>query len=277
MALRKAYNIVEITEAYNPDIQTYVAAVKDVYYLYSQKQTPTLRMLEQAYGQEYASRVWIKTQLVVLNDFVGVKNKLEDWQINPLCDQILIEYGDLNLLEFCLFMARLRSGKYEQFYSSVDPMLILKSLDRFIDDRRQDINRNVIEIERSERERKEAEADAYRNEILASYHRRCPDSNTKEAPVDFSEYHWGGLYQLTDEEFETAIVKIDAIRNESAKKKSEEHSSVVGNIASSIASAFGMKNRNCSKENPFGIINEIRQYVKEVIESRKVETDAKVK
>lgn len=86
-------------------------------------------MLEQAYGQEYASRVWIKTQLVILNDFVGVKNKLEDFQINPLCDQILVEYGGLNLLEFCLFMARLRSGKYEQFYGSVDPMLILKSLD----------------------------------------------------------------------------------------------------------------------------------------------------
>lgn len=110
-------------------------------------------MLEQAYGQEYASRVWIKTQLVVLNDFVGVKNKLDDFQINPLCDQILVEYGGLNLLEFCLFMSRLRSGKYEQFYGSVDPMLILKSLDEFMEDRRRDINRNVSAIEKEKKER----------------------------------------------------------------------------------------------------------------------------
>lgn len=114
-------------------------------------------MLEQAYGQEYASRVWIKTQLVILNDFVGVKNKLEDFQINPLCDQILVEYGGLNLLEFCLFMARLRSGKYEQFYGSVDPMLILKSLDEFMEDRRRDIKRNVDAIEKAQNEKEQEE------------------------------------------------------------------------------------------------------------------------
>lgn len=128
-----------------------------MYLLYAQKDTPTLRMLEQAYGQEYASRVWIKTQLVILNDFVGVKNKLDDLQINPLCDQILVEYGGLNLLEFCLFMARLRSGKYEQFYGSVDPMLILRSLDAFMEDRRIDIKRNVEAIEKAQKEKEQEE------------------------------------------------------------------------------------------------------------------------
>lgn len=54
LALRKSYNIIQITEAYNPDLQVHVAAVNDVYLLYNQKDTPTLRMLEQAYGQEYA-------------------------------------------------------------------------------------------------------------------------------------------------------------------------------------------------------------------------------
>lgn len=157
LALRRTYNIIQITEAYNPDIQVQVAAVNDVYLLYNQNDTPTLRMLEQAYGQEYASRVWIKTQLVILNDFVGVKNKLEDFQINPLCDQILVEYGGLNLLEFCLFMARLRSGKYEQFYGSVDPMLILKSLDEFMEDRRRDIKRNVDAIEKAQNEKEQEE------------------------------------------------------------------------------------------------------------------------
>lgn len=175
LALRKTYNIIQITEAYNPDLQVHVAAVNDVYLLYKQKETPTLRMLEQAYGQEYASWVWIKTQLVILNDFVGVKNKLEDFQINPLCDQILVEYGGLNLLEFCLFMARLRSGKYEQFYGSVDPMLILKSLDEFMDDRRDDINRNIAEQERQNRQRK--------IQRLRRIEKPCSRATIKESPT----------------------------------------------------------------------------------------------
>ena len=224
-------------------------------------------MLEQAYGQEYASRVWIKTQLVILNDFVGVKNKLEDFQINPLCDQILVEYGGLNLLEFCLFMARLRSGKYEQFYGSVDPMLILKSLEEFMDDRREDINRNVMEQERKERERKDAEAEAYRQAMIESYHKKIPNSDTDKAPVDFPEYNWGCLYKLTDDELKVALVRVAEMRKEAGKKKPDKPSGVVGNIASTISTALGFKSSKSSL-NPFGIISDIRNYVEEVIKSR---------
>lgn len=265
--MRKSYNIIQITEAYNPDLQVHVAAVNDVYLLYNQNDIPTLRMLEQAYGQEYASRVWIKTQLVILNDFVGVKNKLEDFQINPLCDQILVEYGGLNLLEFCLFMARLRSGKYEQFYGSVDPMLILKSLEEFMDDRREDINRNVMEQERKERERKDAEAEAYRQAMIESYHKRIPNSDTDKAPVDFPEYNWGCLYKLTDDELKIALVRVAEMRKEAGKKKPEKPAGVVGNIASTISTVLGFKNSKSSL-NPFGIISDIRNYVEEVIKSR---------
>lgn len=265
--MRKSYNIIQITEAYNPDLQVHVAAVNDVYLLYNQNDIPTLRMLEQAYGQEYASRVWIKTQLVILNDFVGVKNKLEDFQINPLCDQILVEYGGLNLLEFCLFMARLRSGKYEQFYGSVDPMLILKSLEEFMDDRREDINRNVMEQERKERERKDAEAEAYRQAMIESYHKRIPNSDTDKAPVDFPEYNWGCLYKLTDDELKIALVRVAEMRKEAGKKKPEKPAGVVGNIAPTISTVLGFKNSKSSL-NPFGIISDIRNYVEEVIKSR---------
>lgn len=268
LALRKTYNIIQITEAYNPDLQVHVAAVNDVYLLYNRKETPTLRMLEQAYGQEYASRVWIKTQLVILNDFVGVRNKLEDFQINPLCDQILVEYGGLNLLEFCLFMARLRSGKYEQFYGSVDPMLILKSLEEFMDDRRDDINRNIAEQEKTEQAKKDAEAEAYRKAMFESYQRRIPNSDTDKAPVDYSEYHWGGLYKLTDDELAVALVKVAEMRKESGKKKPDKPSGIVGNIASTISTALGFKSNKSSSINPFGIIDDIRVYVDEVIMSR---------
>lgn len=111
-------------------------------------------MLQQAYGAEYASRVWIKTQIVVVNDFIGVKEKMNDIQLNTLCDQILVEYGGLNLLEFALFCSRLRSGKYESFYGSVDPMRIMQSLEDFMEDRRRDINK-AVEVEEKIRKEKE--------------------------------------------------------------------------------------------------------------------------
>lgn len=249
-------------------MQVQVAAVADVYLLHSQKDVPTLRMLEQAYGQEYASRVWIKTQLVILNDFVGVKNKLDDFQINPLCDQILVEYGGLNLFEFCLFMARLRSGKYEQFYGSVDPMLILKSLEEFMYDRRMDINRNVEAQEKAERMKKDAEADEYRKKMIASFRSRVPNYDTPDAPVDFPEYHWGGLYKLTDDELKIAFEKVREIRNDKSKKTPGNASGIVGNIASTISSVFGFNGGRNTPSNPFGIINDIRLYVDEVIGKR---------
>ena len=249
LALRKSYNIIQITEAYNPDLQVHVAAVNDVYLLYNQKETPTLRILEQAYGQEYASRVWIKTQLIILN-------------------------GGLKLLEFCLFMARLRSGKYEQFYGSVDPMLIMKSLEEFMEDRRRDINRNVEEQEKAEHMKKDAEAEAYRKKMFDSYRRRIPKADTDEAPVNYPEYHWGKLYVLTDDELAVALEKVAEIRKGYAKNKP---ASRLGNIASTITSALGLGGRNNSPGNLFGIINNIRVYVDEVIAARCEITQSKSK
>lgn len=119
-------------------------------------------MIEQAFGFEFLSRVWVKAQIIEVNDFVGTKTKLSDEQLDALSDQIALEYGDLNLLEFICFCARLRSGKYESFYGSVDPMQITKSLQDFYEDRRDDINRawQLEEKARTEREWEESRKNA---------------------------------------------------------------------------------------------------------------------
>lgn len=115
-------------------------------------------MCEQAYGAMFASRVFIKGHLNTVNAFVGTKEKMTEEQIDTLSDQILIEYGGLNLLEFAHFCSRLRSGKYEDFYGCVDPMRVLKSLATYMEDRRYDINRAWQEEEkqRAAKEREEA-------------------------------------------------------------------------------------------------------------------------
>lgn len=158
--------------AYNPSLQSKLpAACNSIYSAYSVKDTPTLACMYQAYGESTAL-IWIKAQLIRVNDFVGTRLKLTDDQLEDLAIQILAEYDYLNMLEFILFCGRLRSGKYEDFYSSVDPMRILKSLDCFCRDRATDINREVAKIEKEKRE-KELEESRKNAISLEQYVENC--------------------------------------------------------------------------------------------------------
>lgn len=139
-------------------------------------------MLEQAWGMEYVSRVLIKTHLLGVSDFVGVKTKMEDWQMDELCDQIAMEYGDLNVLEFICFCSRLRSGKYETFYGNIDPMQITKSLESFYEDRRYDINR-AWEAEEKVRRDKEWEESRKKAISFEEWYERLPDDEKEKASI----------------------------------------------------------------------------------------------
>lgn len=128
---------------------------------------------------------WIQDQLLQVNEFAGVKSKLSDMQLNELAIQIRLEYGLLNLFEFILFCARLRSGRYEDFYGSVDPMRILKSLDAFCSDRRAEIWREAEEKERIERDR--AYEERRKNSIsFDEWYRNLPEEekeNVRNSPL----------------------------------------------------------------------------------------------
>lgn len=158
LALRSSTTPIEVTQVFNPDLQTQLACVKDVSKIHDIEGVPTLKVLEQAFGTKYASRVWIKTQMSIVNDFSGTKEKLNDMQLDALCDQILVEYAGLNLMEFACFCSRLRSGKYEQFYGSVDPTRILTSLESFVDDWRTDLYKADQERERIRKEKEYEES-----------------------------------------------------------------------------------------------------------------------
>lgn len=162
LALRNENRPTEVAKIYNLELQKELVQCKDLSVLNGIRETPTFCMLEQAWGLEYVSRVIIKVHLLGVSDFVGVKTKMEDWQMDELCDQIAMEYGDLNVLEFICFCSRLRSGKYETFYGTIDPMQITKSLAEFYEDRRADINRAWAkeEKERMDREREESRKNA---------------------------------------------------------------------------------------------------------------------
>lgn len=154
MSLMKNYRPSQVVKAYNPTLQAGVmAAFPTILEAHHAKNVPAIVHLAQAYDENVAVR-WIQDQLLQVNEFAGVKSKLSDMQLNELAIQIRLEYGHLNLFEFILFCARLRSGRYENFYGSVDPMRMLKSLDAFCSDRRAEIWREAQEKEKEERDRK---------------------------------------------------------------------------------------------------------------------------
>lgn len=130
-----------------------MAAFPKIIDAYNAKDIPAIVHLAQAYDENVAVR-WVQQHLLQVNEFAGVKTKLSDMQLDELAIQIRLEYGYLNLFEFILFCARLRSGKYEDFYGSVDPMRILKSLDAFCSERREELHKQISEQERIEREKK---------------------------------------------------------------------------------------------------------------------------
>ena len=99
---------------------------------------------------------WMRGQLIAVSAFTNVRDKMSDWQMTALCQQILADYPTTTMLEFVLFCARLRTGMYEDFYGSVDPMRIIKSFRSFMDDRRHDYDR-LYEEERKVKAEREAE------------------------------------------------------------------------------------------------------------------------
>lgn len=130
---------------------------------------PSLVDVSIAYDVDGA-RMWLKCHLLKVNEFVGVKQKLTDEQLRDLSDQMICEYPYLNIAEICCFFGRLRSGKYEDFYGSVDPMRILKSLDVFCRNRMRDLCQAEREFELAQAERRK-EVRAANAITLEEYHK----------------------------------------------------------------------------------------------------------
>lgn len=95
--------------------------------------------------------------LIEVNNFVGVKGKLDKEQITSVCQQIYNLCPTLTMTEFILFCARVRSGKYEAFYGAIDPLKILVSFDSFLKDRSKDYIEERYRKTEEEKLRKEQE------------------------------------------------------------------------------------------------------------------------
>lgn len=167
--LRSQFAPSQITAMFPTGLQSVIMGACPTIDTCAKVKSPMLGTLAQAYPAmaDGFNRVdspcitWMKAHLTEVSAFANVKEKMSDWQLDALCQQILADWPTLTMMEFILFCARMRSGLYESFYGSIDPMRILKSFRAFVSDRKYDYDR-AERIERQEREERAME-EARRN------------------------------------------------------------------------------------------------------------------
>lgn len=161
-ALRKAYKPSQITAEYPIDLQIIIMGACPTVDCCAKVKSPMLCVLSEAFPAfidrqlnkvENMAISWMQGQLIAVSAFTNVRDKMSDWQMTALCQQILADYPTVTMLEFILFCARLRTGLYEDFYGSVDPMRIIKSFRSFMDDRKRDYDRKYEEERKARAER----------------------------------------------------------------------------------------------------------------------------
>ncbi|KAA6348680.1 hypothetical protein EZS27_003913 [termite gut metagenome] len=115
------------------------------------KRIPTLGLLSSIFGNENVI-IWLKIQFGSVNDYAEQGIGMNDSQLSELSTLVLAEYYYLNAAEICLFIARLKLGKYGQFYGAIGGMKISSALLDYIHERKTDIERAEREQERINRE-----------------------------------------------------------------------------------------------------------------------------
>ena len=95
---------------------------------------PTLIDLKLSYNSKIPL-VWLVGQITDLVSFSNCKNIINDMQVKELARMINNEYGYYKLSELMLFFYQFKNGQYGDFYGSISPISITKSLLKFKEER----------------------------------------------------------------------------------------------------------------------------------------------
>lgn len=135
--IKKQYgNANNFLSVFNKNIQPVVATNIERAYLGT---APSLYLAQQAYNQQLII-AWLMAQLENLNDFIGVNQKMTFMQMEETAQIILCNFHFLKVTEIHLFLHRLKSGQYGEFYGSIDPIRITNSLRIFLKERNNEIS-----------------------------------------------------------------------------------------------------------------------------------------
>lgn len=182
---------------FNPDRQT--DYTKDLVRVFKGS-APSIHLVSEAYGEEIALS-WLEVQIYNLSEFAGCRNKITIPQVEETVKMIQQEFGYLNVAEIMLFCQKFKACEYGNFYGSVDPMLILGALRDFVVER----NLKLAELEKRESEQKKAQDEARHNELKDLFRQRYALAFENDEELGFSDFHWGNLYRLTQEEWDKVV------------------------------------------------------------------------
>lgn len=135
---------------FNPDTQRNICGNKKLCHFGN---FPTMAQISNKFGKEVAV-AWCIPQLSDLSEFCGCKGKITPKQIKECSWLIAQNYFYLKISELMLFFSRFKQGKYGRFYGSVDPMIIMSSLQDFLGER----NDAIFDMESEKNLRHEQEA-----------------------------------------------------------------------------------------------------------------------
>jgi len=134
-------NYEQFLTRFNPSIQNAIAARCADFADCFDMRYPKLSLIGHTYGNE-AIIEWIKIQFFDLNNFTGVKEKLNEAQINQLSSLFYFDCYFLNIAEVALFFLKFKLGKFGEFFGVVDPLKIMNAKNQFLSDRKVALDRH---------------------------------------------------------------------------------------------------------------------------------------
>lgn len=173
LELRDKFQATTLLASFNTDLQDVICGACRTIDQCERIKSPTISLLEEAYPTEYfsdgtigesAAMSFMTAHLIVVSDFVGAREKITEFQLRAVGEQIVSMYPTLTMVEFILFCSRLRAGRYGSFYGSVDTQQILKSFEKFLAERERDYK---VKEEREQEEKKEREKEMARKNAMS--------------------------------------------------------------------------------------------------------------
>lgn len=145
----------DFAQRFNPRIQTVILSKRADYVQCHSYPYPTLAKVAKAYS-DMAPINWLKIQFDNLCDYVGVKEKMSDYQIEELSTLFYYDCYFLNIAEVALFMVKLKLGTFGEFYGTVDPLKIMTAKNQFLSERQREIRRYDEKLELQSQAQKRA-------------------------------------------------------------------------------------------------------------------------
>lgn len=129
-------------------------------------EAPTLYVVRDAYGEDNTI-AWIFAHLSAIAMYVGVKkgDAVVVQQLMSMSRVILHNFEGMRVTDMMLFFSHFKAGHYGEFYGSFDPMVITRSINKFVEWSRQKRGEVVRQQRQAEDRRRREMVD----EVLMGY------------------------------------------------------------------------------------------------------------